>query len=214
MGLQLTINERQNLLHHTFEDAYWAIDKLSYDLTRVSFSLRAFPSRDAKIKEGTPVEEDVPVLGYSTDLRYSPELFHWRANFPVEQVFPNGIPLGKDAQYTAVYNFIKEHTGLPFADVFEYVPEKEPEPVVEPEPQIVEEEEPVVEPVVDEPIPEAIEPDTVQTEEIVPYYFEESEETEGQSEEPEEVTEETETETEPEAEPEPEPEIYHNPMQL
>lgn len=196
MGLQLTINERQNLLHHTFEDAYWAIDKLSYDLTRVSFSLRAFPSRDAKIKEGTPVEDDVPVLGYSTDLRYSPELFQWRANFPVEQVFPNGIPLGKDAQYTAVYNFIKEHTGLPFADVFEYVPEKEQEPVVEPEAEteaeiIVEEpaEEPTEEPT-DEPVIEE-DPEDEPVEDPV------------QESEPEE-----------EQEPEEEPVVYHNPMQL
>jgi len=35
-------------------------------------------------------------------------------------IFPDGsIPAGKDAQYTAIYNWIKEYTELPFEDVLE-----------------------------------------------------------------------------------------------
>lgn len=213
MGLKLTLEAKNNPMGFTFEDAYWHIEGLKYEMGTdalfISFSLNCYPTRESSKLTNKDVE---PLsFGMPERSKFGGKLYNFSFMDYASRIFPDGVPMDRDSQLSQIYSFIKEYTGLPFEDVFEEKEEAaEPivEPVVEPEPEVVEE------PVVDEPISEVIEPDTVQTEEIEPHYFAESEETEGQSEEPEEVTEETETETEPEAEPEPEPEVYHNPLQL
>lgn len=37
----------------------------------------------------------------------------------IKDIFPDGIPLDADKQKTAIYNWVKVYTGLPFEDVFE-----------------------------------------------------------------------------------------------
>lgn len=202
MGLKLTLEAKNNPMGFTFEDAYWHIEGLKYEMGTdalfISFSLNCYPTRDSSKLTNKDVE---PLsFGMPERSKYNGKLYNFSFMDYASRIFPDGVPMDRDSQLAQIYSFIKEYTGLPFEDVFEEKEEAaaEPivEPVVEPEPEVVEE--PAVEPIVDEPIPEVTEP-------------EEPEEVEEPSEDPEE---ETETETEPEAEPEPEPEIYHNPLQL
>ena len=199
MGLQMTLPKGKNHMDVEFIDAYWAITELNYDMIGLHFKLACYPSREARLLEGTNIEEP-SIGGYGLcPPIYNPELYSWSPFFRIEDVFPDGIPLGRDAQLTQIYKFIKEYTGLPFEDVFEdAAAEVEPaheEPTdqgedtpSDPEPQPVEDPEPEA-----APEPE-IKPDPV------------LEETSAAA-EPEETEE-------PETEPEPEPVVYHNPLSL
>lgn len=118
MGLQMTLPKEKNGLYHDFTDAYWAIIDLVYSPADVSFHLNAFPSREAKLKDRSI--QSNPSVGFGTGPGVvESTLYSWHAQLPVDMVFPNGIPQGRDAQYTVVYNFIKQYTGLPFTDVLE-----------------------------------------------------------------------------------------------
>ena len=211
MGLKMTLPSDKNHMATTFTDAYWAVVELRYDFDTLTFTLACYPSREAKLLNGRRIKDpSISVFG-SCEPIYSPELYSWTQILFISEVFPLGIPLGRDEQLKALYTYIKTYTGLPFEDVFEdAAEEKEPEPVVEPEPQIVEENEPIVE----QGYYEGINTVSGENAEIDAHYFADSEETEGLPEEPTEETEEPESdvpELEPEAEPEP---VYHNPMQL
>ena len=119
MGLKMTLSKENNSLYCDFVDAYWAIDSVMHGIETVSFRLVAYPSRDAKLaNQFTQVN---PTLGFgrATYKMVDSELYIMPFDAPAEDIFPNGIPLGKDAQYTAIYTWIKIYTQLPFEDVFE-----------------------------------------------------------------------------------------------
>ena len=120
MGLQMTLTKDKNKLYHDFQNAYWAITDLVHNTDSVSFLLEAFPSREAKLKDRTPMESSGIGDGFGTGgIMVRSSLFEWRGVFEIQDIFPNGIPIGRNAQYTAEYNFIKEYTELPFTDVLE-----------------------------------------------------------------------------------------------
>lgn len=151
MGLQMTLPKDKNHMATEFVDAYWAVTELGYDFVALHFKLVCFPSREAKLLDGNKVEE--PSLGgYGLcEPTYHPKLYSWEPFFTIETVFPEGIPLGRDAQLKVIYSFIKDYTGLPFEDVFED-DQKEDEPIVEPS-EPTEPTEPIEEPT-EEPIEE------------------------------------------------------------
>ena len=119
MGLQLTLDKTKNLMYTTFEDAYWAIEDVSYTTDSIDFLLRAFPSREAKLMNLHILEN--PSIGYgSGDSSVCAYLYCWHVHMNLTEIFPDGsIPAGRDAQYTAIYNWIKEYTELPWTDVLE-----------------------------------------------------------------------------------------------
>lgn len=119
MGLQMTLTRDNNSLYCNFIDAYWALDGVMHDIESVSFRLVAYPSREAKFANQTLHVN--PTLGFGRPYRNTVECELYIMPFSAKAVdiFPNGIPIGKDAQYTAIYNWIKNYTQLPFEDVFE-----------------------------------------------------------------------------------------------
>jgi len=162
MGLKLTIDKDRNSMGFTFEDAYWVIENLKYEMGSdelfVSFNLNCYPSRESSKLTGqnvAPMEYMEP-----TSARINGKLCGMHHLNFVKTIFPEGIPMERDAQLKVIYSFIKEYTGLPFEDVFED-DQKEGEPIVEPseptEPtEPIEEptEEPIEEPAAEEPAPE------------------------------------------------------------
>ena len=119
MGLQLTLDKTKNLMYYTFIDAYWAISEPTYTTELIDFSLRAYPNREAKLMNNQRL--DNPSIGYGSGASaVSCILYEWHVVMDLRVIFPDGvIPAGRDAQYTAIYNWIKEYTQLPFTDVFE-----------------------------------------------------------------------------------------------
>ena len=121
MGLQLTLSKEHNQMYSDFIDAYWAIDNLLYTTDQIDFSLFAYPSRDAKLKNHSQLED--PSIGIGGPIgggMVNCALYQWHVTMAITNIFPDGvIPAGRDAQYTAIYNWIKESTGLPFVDVLE-----------------------------------------------------------------------------------------------
>lgn len=101
-----------------FVDAYWKVTSIKYDTEYVYFYLQAFPSREASQSNGSFIEDRLSVGGaeFST---FEPRLYRWEGATYIQDVFPEGIPLNPDQQKTAIYNWIKSYTGLPFEDVFE-----------------------------------------------------------------------------------------------
>lgn len=120
MGLQLTLSKDDNCLKYEFIDAYWAVMDLSYDTNYCYFRLKAYPSREAKLQELTPLPHPSLPMGTQSQPLVKSELYVWEGIFLISDIFPNGIPLDSDQQKTAVYNFIKNYTELPWADVFEH----------------------------------------------------------------------------------------------
>lgn len=119
MGLQLTLDKTKNKMFYTFTDAYWAINDVVYTPELVRFILNAYPNRESKLMDGHDLEN--PSIGYGSGISpVNSRLYTWSVIQPIENIFPNGeIPVGKDAQYTVIYNWIKGYTELPFIDVFE-----------------------------------------------------------------------------------------------
>ena len=121
MGLQLTLTKEHNKIYADFPNAYWAIEDVMYTTDKIGFRLYAYPSRSAKLLNHNALED--PSIGFggptgagSVDCA----LYMWNVEMALTQVFPDGaIPAGRDAQYTAIYTWIKEFTGLPFTDVLE-----------------------------------------------------------------------------------------------
>lgn len=119
MGLKLTLPADKNPMYHEFVDAYWAISDPNYSMEEIAFVLEAYPSRDAKLLNGKPMESSSIGFGSGGDI-YSTRLYVWIVRQRITSIFPNGIPLDKDVQKTTIYNWIKAYTRLPFQDVFEH----------------------------------------------------------------------------------------------
>lgn len=119
MGLKMTLSKEKNCLYHDFVDAYWAISEVGYSTNACEFLLQAYPSRDAKLMHNVPLED--PSIGYGAPVKEVVDsvLYIWNGIFPIVDIFPQGIPLDENAQKTAIYNFIKAYTKLPFEDVIE-----------------------------------------------------------------------------------------------
>ena len=121
MGLKLTLEKEHNHLYTDFIDAYWAIDNVGYTTEQVVFTLYAYPSRDAKLMHKQALEH--PSIGYGSPIgagSVNSIIYLWNVQMALTNIFPSGtIPAGRDAQYTAIYNWIKSYTGLPFEDVLE-----------------------------------------------------------------------------------------------
>ena len=119
MGLKLTLSVENSYVGAEFVDAYWRIDNLNYTTTDVWANLVCYPSRDAS--KFNAIEIPGPTIPVGTPVRriYDTALYKWNAVTPIANIFPEGIPLDEDTQKTAVYNWIKSYTGLPFKDVFE-----------------------------------------------------------------------------------------------
>ena len=119
MGLQLTLDKTKNHMYMTFEDAYWAIDNVVYTTELIDFSLKAYPNRESKLMDRHILEN--PSIGYGSGKNTADSsLYEWHVTMNLNEVFTDGsIPAGRDAQYTAIYNWIKEYTQLDWVDVFE-----------------------------------------------------------------------------------------------
>ena len=119
MGLRLTLSKENNSLFTEFKDAYWVVTNVSYSLTSVSFNLICYPSREARKCDNTPLATpDLPIGGATLSV-FKPELYRWRGQFAISQLFPQGIPASPDDQMRTIYSFVKSYTGLPFDDVLE-----------------------------------------------------------------------------------------------
>lgn len=119
MGLQLTLSSSNNHLNYEFKDAYWAISDIRYDTKNCFFKLKAYPSRDAKLQQLSLLPKSSLPVGSAVRTAIDCVLYGWEGIFPIEDMFPSGIPLDENAQKTRIYNVIKYYTELPFMDVFE-----------------------------------------------------------------------------------------------
>lgn len=124
MGLKMTLPRECNHLGYTFEDAYWAISELSYDTKNCYFRLSAYPSREAKLINLSPLNPTTLPIGSSSYPVVNCSLYLWEAIIPIVDIFPDGIPLDENSQKTSIYNFIKDYMkkknySIPFEDVFE-----------------------------------------------------------------------------------------------
>lgn len=119
MGLKLTLDKTKNLMYYTFKDAYWAITEPHYTSELIDFSLIAYPNRESKLMNGHMQENPSINFGSGSNSVQS-ELYQWHITMDVKEIFPNGwIPIGREAQYTSIYNWIKVYTKLPWKDVIE-----------------------------------------------------------------------------------------------
>lgn len=119
MGLKLTLNRENNRLYTDFVDAYWVIDRITYSTQHMAFALICYPSRDAKMQNNVPMPSStLPIGGVGVEV-YGTELYRWQAQLAIIDIFPGGIPLDENTQKTAIYNWIKAYTNLPFEDVLE-----------------------------------------------------------------------------------------------
>lgn len=120
MGLQLTLPKEKNTLFYDFVNAYWALENVSYSADYLNFSLQVFPTREARLQNRMKIKSPSLGYGYAVGQVVDSLLYTWTERVPITDVFPSGsIPAGKDAQYTAIYTWIKAYTGLPFEDVLE-----------------------------------------------------------------------------------------------
>lgn len=118
MALSLDLKKEDNHMYIDFKDAYWVIREIAYNTELASFRLVCYPNRESSKMYLT---EPASTFGYGgmTQPTYEPSLREWDGIAKIEEIFPSGIPLGSNAQKTAIYNWIKSYTGLPFEDVFE-----------------------------------------------------------------------------------------------
>ncbi len=120
MALSMTLSKTQNHMYEDYPDAYWVIEDINYNLEFVAGYLRCYPTRECSKKNGHQIEEwsQIPFGGPAFS-SYNNMLWKWEFMARITDVFPNGIPLSSDEQKTAIYNWIKTYTNLPFEDVFE-----------------------------------------------------------------------------------------------
>ena len=120
MGLQLTLTKENNSLYTDFPNAYWCVEDVGYRINMVGFNLYASPSREAKQKNALaqPIQSTLP-FGSATVPYYNTRIYNFFAEMPINVIFPNGIPLSRNDQMTAIYNWIKQDTNLPFVDILE-----------------------------------------------------------------------------------------------
>ena len=119
MGLCLTLSKDNNCLFTDFPDAYWVVRDVMYSTAHVSFNLICYPSREARYQDNHDMAvPSLPVGGPSLDV-YRSELYRWRGQFAIVDIFPKGIPINPDEQMRTLYSFVKFYTGLAFNDVLE-----------------------------------------------------------------------------------------------
>ena len=119
MGLQLSISKNDNDLYADFENAYWAIEDISYSTAYGYAELYAYASRDAKYKNGEAIKDYSFSFGGAVSPVYNTRIYRWSLTFPLSTVFPDGISLSENEQKTAIYEYVKSYTGLAFTDVLE-----------------------------------------------------------------------------------------------
>lgn len=119
MGLKLTLEKENNRLYHDFVDAYWSVDGITYSTKTVSFTLNCYPSREAKYKHNANMDTPTLPVGSASPEVFYTILYSWQTYAMITDIFPDGIPLSEDEQKTAIYNWIKSTTNLPFDDVIE-----------------------------------------------------------------------------------------------
>jgi len=119
MGLRLTLDLENSYIGIPFVDAYWKVENIRYSTTEVGAELFCYPSREASKLNLMPMPTPTLPIGAPTYNVYQPRLYRWNMLANITDVFPQGIPLDEDEQITAIYNYIKAYTGLPFEDVFE-----------------------------------------------------------------------------------------------
>ena len=118
MGLQLTLEKDKNQMYHTFEDVYWAVKEIRYTTEDMYAKLLCYPSRESSHVQGSVVSSSLPVGGPYLPIVDS-ALYQWEFTEKISEVFPDGIPLSENEQKTAIYEWVKVYTGLPFEDVLE-----------------------------------------------------------------------------------------------
>lgn len=118
MALSLDLKKEDNHMYIDFKNAYWVIREIAYNTELASFRLVCYPNRESSKMY---LAEPTSTFSYGgmTQPTYEPSLREWDGIAKIEEIFPSGIPLGTNAQKTAIYNWIKSYTGLPFEDVFE-----------------------------------------------------------------------------------------------
>jgi len=119
MGLRMTLPKEKNGLYTDFIDAYWCVRNIAYSTDEVGGELLCFPSREASQMQGLQLDDPyLSVGGPSNDHVYA-VIYSWQFLARITDIFPSGIPLNADMQKTAIYNWIKAYTQMPFEDVFE-----------------------------------------------------------------------------------------------
>ena len=119
MGLRLTLAKENNRLYYDFIDAYWSVDDLNYTPQAARFVLNCYPSREAKYKHNTDMDASTLPMGSAEPAIRFTILYSWETYVSITDIFPSGIPLDENEQKTAVYNWVKAYTKMPFADVLE-----------------------------------------------------------------------------------------------
>ena len=125
MGLKYRVTADENHMGFTFNDAYWKFSSFGFgelgDEYVLMATLSAYPSREASQK--TEASANVGVIsafGASSRPYYEAEIYSWNFSFPVETIYPSGVPVSLDEAKTIAYNFIKEYLSeIPFVDVLE-----------------------------------------------------------------------------------------------
>ena len=121
MGLSMLLPKDKNRMYYDFEDAYWAIENVFFSYEQIDFTLTAYPNREAKLKNYSILPN--PSIGFGSAVGVGDvgcQLYEWHVRMALTEIFPDGqVPAGKEAQYTAIYNWIKLYTKLPFLDVLE-----------------------------------------------------------------------------------------------
>ena len=119
MGLQMTLPKDKNGMYVDFVDAYWKTINISYTTDRVCVEVACYPSRECSKLEGQKLENPYFDYGGPVNNYVFSKLYSFAFIVEIKDIFPNGIPLDANEQKTAIYNFIKSYTRLPFSDVFE-----------------------------------------------------------------------------------------------
>lgn len=133
MGFTMKLAKENNHLYADFDNAYWSIDNVEFSThityegdvktstPIVSFSLRAYASRDAKIKEGKGFSSTLS-FGGANALAYNPCLYEWKGIFETSLIFTSDIPTSEAEQKDVLYTFVKEYLQLTdYTDVIEYL---------------------------------------------------------------------------------------------
>ena len=88
MGLRMTLPKDKNHMYYDFIDAYWAIENVIYSLGMIDFSLRAFPSREAKLMTNDILPD--PSIGYgSAQENVNSILYEWHVFMELTNIFPD-----------------------------------------------------------------------------------------------------------------------------
>lgn len=131
MGFIMKLEKQNNHLYADFDNAYWSIDNIEFSThivynnniksttPIVSFALRAYPTRDAKIKEGNGFSSTLS-FGGANSISYQPALYEWRGIFETALIFTGDIPKSESEQKDILYAFIKSYLHLEnYIDVIE-----------------------------------------------------------------------------------------------